>query len=107
MLDEMREYFDGHQWKEISFWDGVLHRAVNRSLDLTIDSVLGRANFERRLDEFRIAKAAVTEQCLPTLRLPCTADGRLRRKTDCLYDDMGCGFDCMDRVMKALATSSL
>lgn len=104
---EMRTYFDSPEWERISYWDRILHQAVNRSLDMTIDA-LGREEFEANLIKFRTAKNLVTQQCLPTMRLPCTEDGTLRKKdeTDCLYDDMGCGFDCMDQAMNVSTTTT-
>ena len=96
---EMRHFFDGSPtWKRMSYWDAVLHRAVNRSLDMTIDG-LGRSDFERNLAKFRRARSLVERECMPTLRMPCTKNGKRRKETDCIYDDMGCGFECMDSVM--------
>jgi len=106
-MPEMQEYFDSPEWKEIIYWDDVLHKAVNRSLDLTIER-LGREDFLQNLERFRKAKELVTSQCLPSMRLPCTDDGVVRNpaNTDCLYDDMGCGFDCMDKVLSSAASIS-
>ena len=44
----MQSYFESPEWKQISYWDRILHQAVNRSLDMTMNK-LGRNDFEMNL----------------------------------------------------------
>ena len=78
-------------------FDRLLYLAANRSLDLTIEA-LGREEFERKLDQFRIAQKVAAETCLNTTRFPCSPKGEMRKETDCLWKDSACGTDCLDRV---------
>jgi hypothetical protein len=96
----MQEYFDSEEWQEVIYWDSVLHRVANYTLDKTIDH-LGRGDFQRKLAAFQSLKEEVDRSCASTVRLPCSSTGVKRNtdKTDCIYDDMGCGFECMDRVI--------
>jgi len=97
----MGEYFDSPAYRERVHWDELVHRAANRSLDLTIER-LGRDDFERNLARFRRAKVAVAEACA-SVRFPCTAAGVRRNdeETDCFRGDIGCGFDCIDSIMES------
>lgn len=79
------------------FWDEVLHKAANISLDLTIER-LGREDFQRQLEHFRRVQTEVGKACSRKVVFPCTSTGRRvpPRRTDCLNGDNGCGFECMD-----------
>jgi len=98
LTHEMRSVLDGPKFKKAVYWDELLHRAVSRSLDMTIDAV-GRTEFETALQKFRAAQASVSEACSEQVRYPCSAEGqkRLENETDCIANDWGCGFDCIDR----------
>ena len=99
----MATYFSSDEWQPVIQYDRLLHHAVNRSLDMTIDA-LGRSTFDRALAQYRRLQAAVHEACGPIVRFPCTSDGVLRdpHDTDCVEGDWGCGFDCMDDVLLQL-----
>lgn len=82
-----------------------LYRAVNRSLDLTIEA-LGASRVRVQLTRFRHAQQVVAQRC-PTdsvVNIPCTSQGERipHNETDCLQGDMGCGFECLDRVATML-----
>lgn len=96
----MRQYFESSEWKEVIHWDAIFHDMANHALDLTIEQ-LGRENFERNLSTFLLLKDKVDRTCAETVRFPCSSTGRRARprETDCMYDDMGCGFECMDSVI--------
>jgi hypothetical protein len=101
----MQQFFSGPAWRRWTRWDAVLHRAANRSLDLTIES-LGVAAFRRHLAAFRDLQRRVNDACAHRVRFPCDASrhGKPRRpshETDCLLGDMGCGFGCIDELVAA------
>lgn len=99
----MQAFLASDEWQSFVRPEEALYRAANRSLDLTIDH-LGRDLIESNLARFRQAQKMVTERCSPQVRLPCSAEGvrRQENETDCLWQDMGCGFDCLDRVATEL-----
>jgi hypothetical protein len=103
----MQELLEGPVWRRWSKWDVVLHRAANRSLDLTIES-LGPARFYGQLEAFRSMQRGVADACSRRVVLPCDASrhglGR-RPVTDCVLGDSGCGFDCIDRYLAVSAGS--
>jgi hypothetical protein len=81
----------------MSHWDRMLWQAANRSLDLTIDS-LGRDTVEYNLRLYQEAKSKAQEVCLPKTRFPCSIGGKYSNVTDCMWNDSGCGMDCLDEV---------
>jgi hypothetical protein len=97
--ENMKAFFRSQEWQKIVYWDRVLHQVINQSLDLTIER-LG-SNFERNLTEFRRLQRLVQEQCDGKVKFPCMKRGRPLRKneTDCIHNDWGCGFDCIDEVL--------
>jgi hypothetical protein len=104
----MREFLEGPVWRRWSAWDSVLHRAANRSLDLTIDR-LGSDRFQGQLMAFRALHMQVYDACAGRVVLPCDAsrDGQApRHRTDCVLGDSGCGFECIDRHLAAMAAAA-
>jgi hypothetical protein len=100
----MESFFSSEKWQDVISSDRLLHQAVNRSLDLTIER-LGRTKFRENLHKLQIMKREMDEACLKEVRLPCNAPlvkqgDRPRRETDCLHGDVGCGFQCMDLLVK-------
>lgn len=97
----VKEYIESKEWKQFVFWDEILHKAANISLDLTIEK-LGREVFQRQLDLFRRAQAALAETCSQQVVFPCNSAGERipPERTDCIYGDNGCGFDCMDEFFR-------
>ncbi|GKY92930.1 hypothetical protein MPSEU_000262000 [Mayamaea pseudoterrestris] len=96
---KMTEYLESDEWKSIIHWDEVLHKAANHALDLRIEQ-LGRDEFQRHLATFQAMRQRVEATCANKVRLPCSSTGvkRTAKDTDCLLNDMGCGFDCMDSI---------
>ncbi|GKY92646.1 hypothetical protein MPSEU_000234700 [Mayamaea pseudoterrestris] len=93
----MKEYLFSDEWKAIVYWDEILHKAANYALDLRIEQ-LGAEEFQRNLAKFQELKRQVDLVCATKVKLPCTSSGEKvsASKTDCIFDDMGCGFECMD-----------
>lgn len=95
----VEEYIRSDSWRRAIYWDEVLHKAANASLDMTIEK-LGRKEFQRNLMLFRQAQADISKNCSDIVRLPCDANGRRIVRNDCLYGDNGCGFKCMDEYFR-------
>ncbi|KAI2495277.1 sulfotransferase family [Fragilaria crotonensis] len=93
-------YFSSPQWYAQNYEDYLLYKAANRSLDLTIDN-LGRRRFEEALAKYN-KMMQDAEVCENETVTPCTSEGVRVNKTDCydsdLYDDLGCGYACLDRL---------
>jgi hypothetical protein len=98
----MKEYFASPEWKERVEGDELLYKAAYKSLDMTIDA-LGRDLFDSKLVEFKRARALAEETCAAKVQYPCNADGsRQPRAPGCLWNDSGCGNECLDKVAKLL-----
>lgn len=96
--ERMADFFEKtHLWRDAVQWDEILHQAVNRSLDRTIQA-LGHT-FHTNLAEFRRLHKLVKEECSDIV-MPCAPNGTRidDRLTDCVEGDWGCGFACMDAV---------
>lgn len=105
----MKEYFNSERWKNTVQWDTLLYQAANRSLDLTIDQVIGRDVFDEQLKQFLWAQQLIHRHCIQRANFPCTSGGRRRKKvltktstTDCLIHDAGCGTNCIDEIVYEL-----
>jgi len=94
----MKEYFDSPDYRRSVYWDELFYAAANRSLDLTIEKV-GRDRFERALADFKASQDLVSDECRTKVRYPCSSSGERRTQTDCVVNDWGCGFQCMDAVL--------
>jgi Sulfotransferase family len=102
--DEMRSFFASEAWSRKIRSDMTLYRAVNRSLDMTIDA-LGRHRVEIELARFRQAQALVRQRCQGKVQMPCDKEGDMARpveETGCLVGDVGCGMECLDEVATEL-----
>lgn len=100
----MQTYFASPQWQDDIQYDMALYQAANRSLDLTIEAI-GRQKFEKQLQRFQMAQSAAKQNCLPTAIFPCSEGGQWRphNTTNCLWNDSGCGNDCLDEVADELS----
>jgi len=101
---KMQEFLDSDEWKRMSKWDRVIHKAANRNLDLTIER-LGQFEFQKKLALFKQAQDLALERCLHggLVTLPCS-DGVPHRnnETDCMWRDSACGMRCLDQVATEL-----
>lgn len=94
----MEDFFTKNQeWKDIVKNDNALYQAVNRSLDLTIES-LGD-EFAVNLARFQHAQNIVRTRCLNAV-FPCDGGGQYHppEETDCLWRDISCGNTCLDEI---------
>ena len=99
----MNKYFEtSTQWKNIAYIDTLLHKAANRSLDLTIDNVIGRSKFQVALTKYQNAMNVVRTRCLPNVQFPCTSSGEPIEQPNCFWGDSGCGTSCIDEIADEL-----
>ena len=97
MLPEMLDFLASTEWKERNKEDILLYKAVNQSLDLTIER-LGREEFERNVREYQFALKVAKEECQAKAVFPCTADGKVQTDSNCYARDEGCGYECLDKI---------
>lgn len=96
----MQEFFASPEWKKSIVGDDLLFKAAWKSLDLTIDR-LGRSEVEAKLEKFRAMKDVAEQTCADRVLFPCNPDGtRASKRTGCLWNDSGCGNQCLDEVAK-------
>jgi hypothetical protein len=96
----MSKFIESESWRNKVGADTLLFQAANRSLDLTI-SALGKDLVRSELRDFYKAMAAAQKNC-PTV-FPCTTSGVFSPQNDCLQQDLGCGLNCLDRLVHPLA----
>jgi hypothetical protein len=105
--EEMKNYMSSPKWKALVRPERLLFQAANHSFDLTMDK-LGHHNVAQRLKVYRHAQKVARERCGGNFtRLPCSSTGEYQNEseTDCLKDDMGLGFECLDQVAISLGIS--
>ena len=80
--------------------DYLLYAAVNRSLDLTIET-LGRQRVDDGVRQIQYLQALAQEKCQNEIVGACTETGQLRPPSErnCYVKDFGCGHRCVDRVL--------
>jgi hypothetical protein len=93
----MQEFLDSDLWRNISYWDRVLHQAADRSLDLTIDR-LGRDKVAANVAQYKQLQERGRVACLHKTTFPCSEGGEKAWVTDCIWRDSGCGCECLDEV---------
>ena len=93
---EMKEWFYSEEFEAFIEADVMFYKAVNASLDRTI-AELGRDLVEKTVKQVQWAQKLVQKECQNT-RFPCSSEGEVQKKTDCLFNDIGCGYKCLDEV---------
>jgi len=98
----MKQHFSSDKsWKSRTKGDALLHRAAQRSLDMTIDQ-LGRDKFTIKLEQFKWLKTAVEAICVGGVKFPCDAGGKRNKVNSCLWADSGCGNNCIDATASSI-----
>jgi len=98
---EMKEWFHSEEFEAFIEGDVFFYKAVNASLDKTIDK-LGRDLVEKTVEQLRLAQKVVEEEC-PNIRFPCSSEGVFQKENDCLFSDIGCGYSCLDKLGEKLS----
>lgn len=96
---EMKQWFYSEEFEAFIEADVMFYKAVNASLDETIDNI-GRERVEKAVKQLQWAQSQVEENC--DARFPCSPDGEFQKETDCLFSDVGCGYECLDEIGKNL-----
>ena len=97
----LQEYFTSKRWFQDNHGDYMLYDAVNRSLDWTIQTYIGKSKFEAALEEFQRVQRLANDHC--EYKSPCIGNGVHRPKnnetgTKCYAEDWGCGYECLDEL---------
>lgn len=99
---EWRKYLSSDEWEKYTKADTLFYQAANKSLDLTIDA-LGRNVVDRNIQKLQFAQALAQERC-GDVGAACNEDGELQQPhANCLYQDAGCGYQCLDQVAQELS----
>ena len=101
LFPSTEQFLRSDRWKKVSKLEQMVYDAINRSIDVTIDDVVGRDVFNVRLQEFLRAKALAQDRCSNKVVMTCTADGNLtavNERSVCYNGDVGCGHLCMDKL---------
>lgn len=98
---EMKEWFYSEEFEAFIEADVMFYKAANASLDKTI-SELGQERVKKTVQQIKWAQEQVQENC-KDVRFPCSSKGEHREDTDCLFADIGCGYDCIDKLSQTLA----
>ena len=90
-------------FEEVFEADVYLYKAINKSLDATIES-LGRDKVDHAVKRLMWGQKQVEERCSKTVTFPCSGgEGPPIRSADCIIDDVGCGYRCLDSIGTAMA----
>jgi hypothetical protein len=84
--------------------DYQLYRAANASLDMTI-AMLGTINVDRVVGQLRSLRQRVESECQDEAVFPCSSNGTLQLELsakNCYWYDSGCGYPCVDRVIRRI-----
>ena len=91
-------------FEEVFEADVYLYKAINQSLDATIES-LGRDKVDHAVKRLVWGQRQVEERCSKTVTFPCSGgEGPPIRSPDCIIDDVGCGYQCLDSIGKTMAS---
>jgi len=98
-----QQFLESDEWKQLTKIEYMLYDAVNRSIDHTIDTVIGRDRFNNALEEFEKVQQEVTEYCKDRVQSECTANGTVvpeEQRSKCYTDSgrLGCGYECLDEI---------
>lgn len=102
----VKKYLESDTWFAQNYGDYVLRAAANASLDKTIN-MLGRTRVKQAVDAYRRLKTLVHETCASEAIFPCSLDGKNQFEAsvkNCYKKDQGCGFACIDKVVKRHGT---
>ena len=93
---ELKEWFYSEDFEALIEADVMFYKAVNASLDKTIDE-LGRDLVEATVKQIQQAQKVAQKEC-SHVRFPCSSEGVLQEDTDCLFGNIGCGYKCLDQL---------
>ena len=97
----IKEYFASNRYVHNNP-DLLLYYAVNQKLDRTID-LIGYEKVQERADTIRRLEELAERECQDEAIFPCSATGQPQHEqaqSSCYIKDSGCGFKCVDRVLR-------
>jgi len=104
----MKEFYSSEKWLKLNEIAFLLHKAVNKSLDLTIQNI-GKEKFEKALKEHRYLMSLIQNECKDRAVFPCSRDGVMQHKKaykNCYWKDSGCGYPCINEVYDKVAKNN-
>ena len=87
--EDVEVYLKTDEWEAITAGDRMLHRTAIEALDRTIDNVIGRDIFERRMKKYE-ALLELMKECEEECSSFCSKDGEYRETVSCL--------PCMNKI---------
>lgn len=90
----VHQYLSGDDWRLHNRGDSLLYRAVNHSLDRTIES-FGIERFQRSLAQFRSDEQRVLNEC--------GGPNVSEVERGCYWAGSGCNYKCIDRIFPMLS----
>jgi hypothetical protein len=90
-------FLNSKDWKIRVKGDEELYQAAVRSLDITIDH-LGRSMVETQVLHFQEVLQRAQHKCFGSTTFACSINGVRKLLNDCMQDDKGCGYVCLDTV---------
>lgn len=99
MTPELEEFFT-HNYT-INNYDYLMYAAINRSLDMTIDSI-GRERVQTEVVKHRMLKKIAQDHCQSVAEFPCSSNRTYQpsaAKNSCYAEDCGCGHQCVQDVL--------
>lgn len=98
------QYLDSPSYTENN-WDFVLYHAVNASLDRTIEK-LGRDRVQTQTALIQHLQQLAERECRPKAVYPCSQEGEYQPQiSNCYIQDAGCGYECVDDIMRKYSHS--
>lgn len=97
----VKTFFESDEWAKQTAYSRELYLAANRSLDATIDLVIGRQEFLSYRQEFDKAQELAQTHCESEVQLPCSTTGvpqPQEARQSCYMTDVGCGYKCLNRI---------
>lgn len=103
LSSEWEEFLQSNEWKAQIAGDELLYTSVNESLDKTIDEVIGRDAFEKRMKTFEdlMEYSNVHRGCGDEKYLECSSTGKRTHVPCHAKSHLDCQYDCMDRAWVA------
>ena len=99
--EELYHFLESPKYLAMTYADQLLHRATNRSLDLTIQETIGEDIFDQHLQKYRYLSQKATEYCGMRLGGGCYPNGtKYLPEEPCYVADFLCGYQCLDEAVE-------
>ena len=85
-------------WKQKIIGDELLYQALGQSLELTINN-LGKDKVKKDLQYFKELLQLTQHRCFESTTFACSINGERNLQNDCIEEDKGCGYICLNTVL--------